>query len=75
MVGLCIGRTSRKLMASVSNVDKMMTIDERAVVVGAVVTIDVANELTVNGLVKREVVMAETTVALLLIVGLKSMAR
>jgi hypothetical protein len=75
MVGLCIGRTSRKLLASVSNRDKMITINKWVVVEGAVVTLDAMNELTVNGLVKGEVVIPENTVALLIIVVLESMAR
>ncbi len=44
-------------------------------VVGAVVTVDVVNKLTVNSQAGGKVVMAETTVAFLRIVGLDSMAR
>ncbi len=43
----------------------MMTINDRAVVVGAVVTIDVGDDLTVTSYAKGELVMAETKVDLL----------
>ncbi len=50
-----------------------MTINKWAAVVGTVVTIDVVKELTINGLLKGEMVTAETTVALLIVVGLENM--
>ncbi len=64
-----------KLLASVYNEEKLVTTSELVVVVGALIFVELMNKLAVTGQAKVEVVMAETTVALLRIGGLESMAR
>jgi hypothetical protein len=48
MVEHCIGKISAKLLVSVYNEAKCATTNKQAVVVGAVVMVDVMNKLTVE---------------------------